>query len=217
MRKIETIVLICLAFSSLCFGESLQSDIDRAAVTIRDFKRMPESGIPSEVLRNAKGLVILNEVKGGFIFSGGIGSGLVIARLREGWSAPSAIGTGSVGWGFQIGGEVTDLVLVLNTKSAVDAFAQGGSVTLGGNLSIAAGPIGRTLEADLVLPPAAIYTYSVSRGLFGGVSLKGAVFLERGGDNAAFYGYQVTPYQLLYGQVPPPESAAALYAELKND
>jgi len=204
-------LMLTLSLASLCYGESLQSDIDRAAVMIRNFKRMPETSIPEEVLNNAEGLVILNEVKGGFIFSGGVGSGLVIARLGHGWSAPSAIGTGSVGWGFQAGGQVTDLILVLNTKSAVNAFAQGGSVTLGGNLSIAAGPVGRTLGADLVLPPAAIYTYSISRGVFGGISLKGAVFVERAGDNAAFYGFPVTPYQLLYGDVAPPESAKVLY------
>ncbi len=207
------IVLLC---SQLIYGVSLQSDIDRAVVTIRDFKRMPESSIPNQVLKNAQGLVILNEVKGGFIFSGGIGSGLIVARLNQGWSAPSAIGTGSVGWGFQIGGEVTDLVLVLNNKAAVEAFSHGGSITLGGNLSIAAGPLGRTAEADVVLPPAAIYTYSISRGVFGGVSLKGAVFVERASDNAAFYGFQATPYQLLYGQVPPPASAKPLYDELNQ-
>lgn len=205
-----------ILFSSASFAESLQSDIDRAVVTIRDFKRIPESSIPDSVLKNARGLVIVNEVKGGFIFSGGVGSGLVIARLDNGWSAPSAIGTGSVGWGFQIGGEVTDLVLVLNTKAAVDAFAQGGSVTLGGNLSIAAGPIGRTAAAAVVLPPAAIYTYSVSRGAFGGVSLQGAAFVERSSANSRFYGFQVTPSQLLFGQVQPPQSAEALYNELNQ-
>lgn len=203
-------------FSTLSFADSLQSDIDRAVVTIRDFKRIPEASIPDSVLKNARGLVIVNEVKGGFIFSGGVGSGLVIARLANGWSAPSAIGTGSVGWGFQIGGEVTDLVLVLNSKAAVDAFAQGGSITLGGNLSIAAGPIGRTAEAGVALPTAAIYTYSVSRGAFGGVSLQGAAFVERASVNSQFYGYQVVPSQLLYGQVPPPERAQALYDELNQ-
>ncbi|MBS0630245.1 MAG: hypothetical protein JSS30_08515 [Verrucomicrobia bacterium] len=214
LKKLALFLLLLI--NQFSYGDSLQSDIDRAVVTIRDFKRMPETSIPYEVLKNAQGLVILNEVKGGFIFSGGIGSGLVVARLNQGWSAPSAIGTGSVGWGFQIGGEVTDLVLVLNTKAAVDAFAHGGSITLGGNLSIAVGPVGRTAEVDLVLPPAAIYTYSISRGIFGGVSLKGAVFVERASDNAAFYGFQVVPSQLLYGQVPPPPSAWALYNELNQ-
>lgn len=213
MKYLLTLIFL---ISSVACAESLQSDIDRAAVTIRDFKRMPETSIPYNVLKNAQGLVILNEVKGGFIFSGGVGSGLVVARLDKGWSAPSAIGTGSVGWGFQIGGEVTDLVLVLNTKAAVEAFAHGGSITLGGNLSIAAGPVGRTAEAAAVLPPAAIYTYSVSRGVFGGVSLKGAAFVERASANSQFYGFQATPAQLLFGEVPPPQSAQPLYDELNQ-
>lgn len=204
------------AISSTCCGVNLQSDIDRATAIIRDFKGMPETSIPYEVLRDARGFVILSELKGGFIFSGSLGSGLVIAKLDKGWSAPSAIGTGGAGFGLQIGGEVTDLVLVLNSKAAVDAFAQGGSVSLGGNLSIAAGPVGRTARGAVTLPLAAVYSYSRSQGGFVGISVEGMVFVERAGDNAQFYGEQVTPEQLLYGQIPPPKSAGALYRELEQ-
>ena len=80
----------------------------------------------------------------------------------------SFVRTGGAGFGPQIGGEVTELVLVLNTPEAVKAFSHGGNVQLGGELSVAAGPYGRTADAD-VMPKAAVYAYSRSQGLFAGV------------------------------------------------
>jgi len=92
--------------------------------------------IPSDILSKAQGLAIFTVVKAGFLFSGRAGSGIVVARLDDGtWSAPSAIGTGGMGFGGQIGAEITDFVVVLNNHMAVKSFASGGNVTLGGNLS----------------------------------------------------------------------------------
>lgn len=172
-------IFFFLTMNLACFADNLQSDIDRATAIVRDFG----TSIPNEVLQNARG----------FVICGSAGSGLVIARADAGWSAPSAIRTGR---------ELTDIVLVLNSKAAVDAFAQGGNVTLGKNLSVAVGP-----KKALILPTAAIYNY-------GGISLEGVVFVERNDDNARFYGMPVTASQLLYGQIPPPQSAWALYNEL---
>ncbi len=202
--------------AGLINGSELQNDIDRATITLRELKSIPERGIPREIIQSAKGLAILQVVKAGFIFSGRLGSGIVLAKNRGEWSAPSAIGTGGVGWGLQIGAEVTDFVLVLNTADAVAAFASGGSVTLGGNLSVAAGPIGRSAEAGLGLPFAAVYSYSKSQGLFIGVSLEGSVLVERQGVNRQFYGRSVSPRELLSGKIPPPRSADALYRQLNT-
>ncbi|KAJ3196399.1 DUF500 super, partial [Dinochytrium kinnereticum] len=92
--------------------------------------------IPPDIISQAKGIAILSVVKAGFLFSGRGGAGLVVARLEDGsWSAPSAIGTAGFGAGGQIGIEVTDFVIILNTADAVKAFSMGGNVTLGGNLS----------------------------------------------------------------------------------
>jgi len=92
--------------------------------------------IPQDILSNAKGLAIFTVVKAGFLFSGRAGAGIVVARLEDGsWSAPSAIGTGGMGFGGQIGAEITDFVIVLNTQAAVKSFCKGGNVTLGGSLS----------------------------------------------------------------------------------
>jgi lipid-binding SYLF domain-containing protein len=170
---------------------------------------MPEGTIPAAVLRDAKGLAILSVIKAGFIFSGRGGTGVVVARAGEGWSGPSAIGTGGVGFGPQIGAEVTETVLVLNTDAAVQALSKGGNVQLGVDLSVAAGPVGRTVAAGIT-PMAAVYTYSRSQGLFAGVSLEGTVIAARDEANAKYYGSLVTPEQILAGQVTPPAGALGL-------
>src|SRR5438270_13273331 len=143
--------------------------VSRSAVLIRDFRHMPDRGLPPRILRNARGLAIMSVVKAGFIFSGKAGEGVVVARSRYGWSGPSFIGTGGAGWGLQIGAEVTDFVFVLNNDRAVRAFSRGGNVTIGADVSAAAGPVGRTAEGA-VAPTAEVYTYSRSKGLFAGGS-----------------------------------------------
>ncbi|KAF9214109.1 hypothetical protein BGZ59_004312 [Podila verticillata] len=176
--------------------------------------------IPGDILSKAQGLAIFTVVKAGFLFSGRAGSGIVVARLEDGsWSAPSAIGTGGMGFGGQIGAEITDFVVVLNNKTAVKSFATGGNVTLGGNLSVAAGPIGRTAEAGASASTksvAAIYSYSKSKGLFAGVSIEGSVIVERKDANEAFYRQKVTAEELLSGAITPPPQADILYRALNS-
>jgi len=204
------------SFPLFLFSDGLQQDINQATAIIRQFQSIPESGIPGEILRNAKGLAIFKVLKGGFIFSGRVGRGIVIAKTPDGWSAPSAIGLGGVGYGLQIGGQITDFVIVLNTQAAVDAFSRGGNITLGGDVSIAAGPVGRSVEAGISVPLAAMYSYSRSKGLFAGVSLEGTVLVERGGVNESFYGRPVSARELLSGDVPQPKSAKGLYNQLNR-
>ena len=100
------------------------------------------------------------------MFSGKAGSGLVIARLPDGsWSAPSCIATGGVGWGLQIGADLTEFVIVLNSEDAVRAFSMGGNVTIGGNVSATAGPIGTGAAVQATLAhPAPMFSYSKSKG-----------------------------------------------------
>lgn len=100
------------------------------------------------------------------MFSGKAGSGLIIARLPDGsWSAPSCIATGGVGWGLQIGADITDFVVVLNSDDAVRAFSLGGNVTIGGSISAAAGPIGTGGRVEAALAhPAPMFSYSKSKG-----------------------------------------------------
>ncbi|CAB4378452.1 unnamed protein product [Rhizophagus irregularis] len=126
--------------------QDLAEECKKAAKILNSFidpvaAKGPDKVIPPNVLQKAKGFAIFTVIKAGFLFSGRMGAGLVVARLEDGtWSAPSAIGTGGMGFGGQIGAEMTDFVIVLNSKDSVKTFTKGGNVTLGGNLSVAAGP-----------------------------------------------------------------------------
>ncbi|KAI5820404.1 hypothetical protein BZA77DRAFT_300697 [Pyronema omphalodes] len=179
----------------------------------------PDKIIPPQVLAGAKGLAIFTVVKVGFLGSVRTGSGLVIARTDGSWSAPSAITINGAGFGGQLGVELTDFVMILNDASAVKTFAQPGGITLGGNVSIAAGPIGRNAEASgaaSLKSVAGIFSYSKTKGAFAGVSLEGSVIWERKDANKRFYGSAVSASQLLSGSVQPPPAAQPLISVLRR-
>jgi SH3 domain-containing YSC84-like protein 1 len=214
-RSKGTMKTICalLAISLLSFtaanAATEQEVVNQSASILRQFKRMPERGIPRSVMRNAKGLAILTVVKIGFGLSGKGGQGVVVARTGNGWSGPSFIGTGGAGWGPQIGAQITEFVFILNTNRAVRAFSRDGNLTLGADASVAAGPVGREAEAA-VTPTAAIYTYSRTKGLFAGVSLEGTVIATQKTANERYYGHAASAAEILSGGVSAPPRAAVL-------
>ncbi|KAI0035183.1 DUF500-domain-containing protein [Vararia minispora EC-137] len=200
-------------------GFTLPGEAEKAAKILESFLADPENpqsalnSIPKAVLQHARGLAVFQVLKAGFVFSGKAGSGLVIARLPDGsWSAPSCIATGGVGWGLQIGADITDFVVVLNSEDAVRAFSVGGNVTIGGSISAAAGPIGTGGRVEAALAhPAPMFSYSKSKGLYAGMSLEGTVLIERKDANKAFYGSAIPARDILGGRVPPPEVASRMY------
>ncbi|KAG0000176.1 hypothetical protein BGZ79_006238 [Entomortierella chlamydospora] len=207
---------------------SAAEDIKKAANLLRGFvdKDENEAGfdniIPPDVLRKAKGLAIYTVVKAGFIVSARGGSGLVVIKKDDGqWSAPSFIATGGLGFGALAGADITDIILVLMTDEAVETtFVQGGSVTLGGGLSVSAGPVGVGGEIGvsantLAANTASIFSYTKSKGLFAGVSLDGTVLLERKEANAAFYGRAISAAEILKTMPQPPE-ALELYTVIES-
>jgi lipid-binding SYLF domain-containing protein len=165
-----------------------------------------------------QGLAIITVVKAGFLSSRRYGNGIVVARLSDGsWSAPSAIGLGGAGFGGQISFELTDFVFVLNDASTVRAFSQQGSLTLGGNVSLVAGPIGVNVEAARATSlkgVAGVFSYSKTKGLFAGVSLEGSTIVERRDANEKLYGQQYTAIQLMESR--PPPAAASLMNVLNS-
>ncbi|KAG0683029.1 DUF500 super [Pichia californica] len=198
---------------------SLKSESIKAAKILSSFIKPnqvlgADEVIPHEVLLNAKGLAVITVLKAGFLFSGRAGSGVVVARLPDGsWSPPSAIVTAGAGVGGQVGAELTDFVFILNNEAAVESFAQYGSVTLGGNISVAAGPLGRNAEVAgnaSAKNVAAIFSYSKTKGLFAGVSLEGSAIVERREANRKFYGDMCKARYILSGRVAPPPSCEPL-------
>ena len=202
-------VMLALNLVTVSANADFQGDVDQAVAIIESFERIPEQAIPYAVLSNARGLAIMTVTKAGFIVAGRGGTGIVIARTDKGWSGPSAIGTGGAGFGFQAGAQVSEVVIVLNTPAAVEAFSRGADFTLGGNLSITAGPVGRDAEAKVGIQ-SVMFSYSRSQGLFGGLSVEGTVVATRNDDNAAYYGRPVSAKDILSGKVPAPQGARKL-------
>ena len=213
MKKIIVLLVTCILSLATAGAATEQEIVNQSASILRDFRRMPEKGIPARVLRRAKGLAILTVVKVGFGVSGKGGQGVVVARTGGGWSGPSFVGTGGAGWGPQIGAQITDFVFVLNSNAAVRAFSRDGNVTLGVDASAAAGPVGRNAQAS-VTPTAAIYTYSRSKGLFAGASIEGAVIATQKTANTRYYRRPVRANDILTGRVAAPARARVLRAAL---
>ncbi|NP_001410169.1 SH3 domain-containing YSC84-like protein 1 [Danio rerio] len=202
---------------------NLKSEAKKAAKILREFTEIsnrmgPDKLIPAHVIAKAQGLAILSVFKAGFMITARGGSGIVIARLADGsWSAPSAIGIAGLGGGFEIGLESSDFVIILNQRRAVEAFSKGGNLTLGGNFTVAVGPLGRNVEADVaVRSTAAVYSYCKSRGLYAGVSLVGSYLIERKDTNRKFYGKDIRASAILNGDVEPPPEAYDLYTILQD-
>lgn len=207
------------------WGQSMEYEIYKATNTIRGYSKVgslkPEKSIPDAILKQAKGLAIFTVAKVGMMVTYNIGTGLVVARRENGsWSPPSAISSLGVGWGVQVGGELTDFIVVLRNSEAVRTFGGNVHLSVGAGLSAAAGIIGRAAEADLRAGDggcAACYTYSCSKGAFVGCSLEGSVVTTRTQENCRFYGNpSIRASDILLGSLPRPPAAAILYNALSD-
>ncbi|KAK9868579.1 hypothetical protein WJX84_008848 [Apatococcus fuscideae] len=207
------------------FSTSLAADIYKATNIVRSWATVgslrPEKAIPPAVLHGAAGFAILSVAKVGMGWSGAFGTGLVVARRADGsWSAPSSLSLWGLGWGIQFGGALQDLLLVLKTRSAVQAFCGSVHVGVGGSTGLAVGPLGRQADANLRASSAAAslcYSYSCSCGIYAGVSIEGSVVSVRNSVNTDFYGRPITARQLLLADdITPPAAAVPLFAALTD-
>lgn len=192
----------------------MEKEVRKAANIINAFfdtKVDADSAIPVELIKGCAGLAFLTVIKAGLIWTGKIGTGVVIARLEDGsWSPPSGIGTAGVGFGAEVGGEIIDFMIVLGSASALNTFKKGTQVSVGAGLDLAVGPIGRTAGANMNASSGGLsgnYTYSHAKGMFAGIGLHGSTILVRGDMNSKFYGRDVTPMEILGGHVQPPSGA----------
>jgi lipid-binding SYLF domain-containing protein len=163
--------------------------VEEAIRVFREIAELTDEGIPGSVLRKAYGIAIIpGVVKAAYGIGGEYGRGVLLIQDRGAWSNPSFVilAGGSLGW--QIGIQRSDLVLVFKTRQSIDNIAAG-KITLGADASVAAGPVGRGAQAttDLELK-AEIYAYSKAKGLFVGISIKGAAIQIDAAANGKFYG-----------------------------
>lgn len=194
--------------------------LENAAVVMYEIMNEPENSIPRGLLDKAVCVgVIPAQKKLAFFVGGSYGRGVLVCR-RGGngpWGAPSMVALHTGSFGFQWGGTETDLVFVVMNLGGIRRLLKSKG-ELGADASAAAGPVGRTASASTdLLITAEILTYSRSRGLFAGVSLKGAAITQDADANERLYGHKVDPQELLIegkGDVPPP--AKSLVSELEK-
>jgi lipid-binding SYLF domain-containing protein len=184
-----TVFIFIFTSISLEAASKQEEKVSDAINVIDEIMAIPEEGIPPSLLKNAKGIAIIpGVIKAGFIVGGRHGKGILVVHTTEsGWSNPTFISFTGGSVGFQIGAGATDVILVFRTKRSVDNLMKG-KFTLGADASIAAGPVGRQVEAgtDIELK-AEIVSYSRSRGLFAGLSVEGSSLQIDDEANWAFY------------------------------
>ena len=208
-------VLLCaLAASALVvptFAQDktkLDTRLDAARDVLNEVMASPDKQIPQSILSNATCVgVVPGMIKGAFIFGAEYGQGVVTCHTPHGWSGPVFIRMAGGSWGFQIGGQGTDLILVaVNQKGFQDLLKS--KFKIGADASAAAGPVGRNAQASTNWKmQSELLTWSRSKGLFAGVDLSGVAVTQNADDTNAFYGAPHTFESILHGQVPVPEDA----------
>ena len=212
-------VAVFLVLPLVASASDKEDDIHRlrrAAEVFQDMMNAPDSISPDILNKTRCIAVIPGEKKFAFIFGAEYGRGVAVCRTANGWSAPIFIAAEGGSFGYQAGGSSTDLVLLFMNDRALNHLLAD-KFKLGGDASVAAGPLGRTAAAGTdVSLTAEILSYSRSKGIFAGVSLDGTVVhADKSGDEA-MYGPGVSRHDTLSGNVPVPETARPLVAELEK-
>jgi len=187
----------------------LDQRIEAAHDVLHELMATPDKGIPDEIASKATCIAVIPGFKkGAFVVGGQYGQGVVSCRTGHGWSAPAFIQLTGASFGFQIGGESTDLVLIGTSHNSMERLLHD-KLKLGGDAAVAAGPVGRNSQASTTeLANAAFLTYSRSKGIFAGVDLTGDVVHQNTEDTREYYGHDVSYEAILKGDVPPPPSSA---------
>lgn len=197
MKKVVLVLLFVPIFG---LAATPTERLTGALSILKELSNIPDSGAFVELLRQSEGIAIYPSlIKVGLVIGGQYGEGLVLKRdVSTGkWYGPVFVKLTGLSLGAQIGIQNVGLVLVLMNEDAVKSFTSS-NVTLGGNISVAAGPMGRSLSADTDYKlQAAIYSYSVSKGFFAGLSLQGSIVQVDEDANKQFYGSSVSAVDLL--------------------
>ncbi len=187
----------------------LTERLNDATQVLQEIQNTPDSGIPDSIMGKATCVAVIPSVKkAAFIVGASYGQGAVTCRTGHGWSAPVFIRLAGGSFGFQIGGQATDLVLIaVNQKGFQDLLHS--KFKIGAGASAAAGPVGRNANASTdILLNAELLSYSRAKGLFAGVDLNGATISQNADDTKDFFGPAYTSYtSILHGKVPTPPAA----------
>jgi SH3 domain-containing YSC84-like protein 1 len=211
-----------MSIAALAADREIKVDdrLDASADTLTDMMRASDKGIPQDLLDKAHCVVVVPGMKkAGFIFGAEYGRGFAVCRRRggTGWSAPAAMRVEGGSFGFQIGASDTDIVLLVMNDGGMKHLLSD-KFTVGGDATVAAGPIGRDVTAQTdVLLNAEMLSYSRSHGLFAGISVEGATLRPDGETNKELYGHDATNREILTGDFKTPEIARKFEKALHRD
>ncbi len=222
MKKIFVSICICFLAASTGFAassrEDLQNRIDQAKVVLDQIMGAQDRTIPLDILHAATCVgVVPGLVKGAFVFGAQYGQGVVTCRTGHGWSGPVFIRMAGGSFGFQIGGQSTDLVLVaVNDRGFQDLLKS--KFKIGGDASAAAGPVGRAGQASTDWKMnAELLSYSRNKGLFAGIDLDGTSVTQNYDDTETYYGAPENFENVLRGNVAVPAGAVTFVRTVAHD
>jgi lipid-binding SYLF domain-containing protein len=210
MNKILVSLVVLLSTTMAVAGDRAD-DVERlrsGSLVIKEIMSAPDSGVPDEIINNAKCIAVIpSMVKAAFVVGGAYGKGVGSCRTEKGWSAPAFFSLKGGSFGFQIGGQAADIVmLIMNDEGMNNLLAS--KFKLGADASVAAGPVGRHADASTDWKMRAqVLTYSRTRGVFAGISLNGAVLNQNKDDTRDFYGRMVPFNTILRGNIASPKEA----------
>src|SRR5450755_2852739 len=219
MRKFLVLLLLSCFLTPVLFSADEDTKavqrIQSAATVLDEIQGAPDKGIPEEVLGSAECVAVVPSLlNGGFVFGGRYGKGVASCRTPAGWSAPAFFTIGGGSFGLQIGGQATDLVMLIMNKGGMNNLLSS-QFKLGADASAAAGPVGRHAAADTDWKMRAeVLTYSRSRGLFAGLELSGAVIKQDKNSTREFYGRMVPFKTSLKGEVEAPKASYPFLSSL---
>jgi lipid-binding SYLF domain-containing protein len=216
MKSFVLIAGLCASAVSL-LASTAQERLKEATDVFQEVMATPDKSIPQDLLEKAQCAVIVPGLKkGAFIIGAEFGKGFVTCRNSSGagWGAPAAIRVEGGSLGFQIGGQGTDVIMLVMNQRGMEQLSKS-KFTLGGDASIAAGPVGRASSAQTdAYMSAEILSWSRSKGLFAGVALKGATLRSDEDANRELYGKKLTTREVLDAHMQPPAAASGLISAL---
>jgi len=217
--RVRNVTVSLIAAATTLMAETAQERLRETGTVFTEIMRTPEKGIPEGLLGKAYCIVIIPGMKSGAIGLGGkYGRGYAMCRHKSGsgWGAPAAMRVEGGSFGFQIGGQSTDVIMLVMNERGMQHLLKS-KFTLGGDASIAAGPVGReaTAKTDASMG-AEILSWSRARGIFAGVSLQGATLRNDDEGNHEVYGKDVNSKEVLTSNLAPPAEAQPLIKALNR-
>ena len=196
--------------------EKLIKRINRSNNYLEEVMEIPETSIPSTLLKSCQGIIIMRQYKAGFIFGAKVGQGIALKRdiKTRKWSAPSFVASAEGSFGLQIGGQLSDAIILIMNKSGVESLLLT-KFKLGVGASLAVGPVGRDTEAKIGQNTTYL-VYSKAKGLYGGLTFEGGLISQDDGANKKFYGRKIPVREIFQNEDDIPDEAKALIRTLEK-